>query len=129
MTDEEKREKVDFFSPGLSGRPPVILVICSDMAKALKRGGENAKKYGCMMDAAMAAENLMLAAREYGLGTCAIKSYNETAVRKILEIPEDYRIELIVSIGYPKGEPRCPARPAVEEIAFFNSFGEAGRKE
>ena len=68
VTDEEKREKVDFFSPGLSGRPPVILVICSDMAKALKRGGENAKKYGCMMDAAMAAENLMLAAREYGLG-------------------------------------------------------------
>lgn len=129
VTDEEKREKVDFFSPGLSGRPPVILVICSDMAKALKRGGENAKKYGCMMDAAMAAENLMLAAREYGLGTCAIKSYNETAVRKILEIPEDYRIELIVSIGYPKGEPRCPARPAVEEIAFFNSFGEAVGKE
>ena len=24
VTDEEKREKVDFFSPGLSGRPPVM---------------------------------------------------------------------------------------------------------
>ena len=69
VTEDALREKVDFFSPGLSGKPPVILVICSDMEKALKKGGENSKIYGCMMDASMAAENLMLAALEYGLGT------------------------------------------------------------
>ena len=90
VTEDALREKVDFFSPGLSGKPPVILVICSDMEKALKKGGENSKIYGCMMDASMAAENLMLAALEYGLGTCAIKSYNDTAIRKILNIPEEY---------------------------------------
>ena len=122
VTEDALREKVDFFSPGLSGKPPVILVICSDMEKALKKGGENSKIYGCMMDASMAAENLMLAALEYGLGTCAIKSYNDTAIRKILNIPEEYRIEALISIGYPKGEPRCPARPKAEDIAFFNTF-------
>ena len=58
-----------------------------------------------------------------------LDGFSDKYLSQILEIPEDYRIELIVSIGYPKGEPRCPARPAVEEIAFFNSFGEAGRKE
>ncbi len=36
--------------------------------------------YGCMMDASMAAENIMLAALEEGLGTCAIKSYTDAAV-------------------------------------------------
>lgn len=46
------------------------------------------------MDASMAAENLMLKATELGLGTCAIKSYNDTAVRKILELPDRYRIEM-----------------------------------
>ena len=122
VTEDALREKVDFFSPGLSGKPPVILVICSDMEKALKKGGENSKIYGCMMDASMAAENLMLAALEYGLGTCAIKSYNDTAIRKILNIPEEYRIEALISIGYPKGEPRCPARTKAEDIAFFNTF-------
>ena len=45
------------------------------------------------MDASMAAENLMLKAAELGLGTCAVKSYNDTAVRKILELPDRYRIE------------------------------------
>ena len=94
---------MDLFSPGLSGKPPVILVICSDLEKARKKGGRNSESYGCLMDASMAAENLMLKAVELGLGTCAIKSYNETAVRRILCLPERYRIEMLVSIGYPQG--------------------------
>lgn len=124
VTDVKLKEKVDLFSPGLSGKPPVILVICSDLEKARKKGGRNSEVYGCLMDASMAAENLMLKAAEMGLGTCAIKSFNETAVRKILEIPERYRIELLVSVGYPEGTPRCPKRPKVQEITFFNKFDE-----
>ncbi len=122
ITDPELKEKVDLFSPGLSGKPPVILVICSDLEKARKKGGRNSESYGCLMDASMAAENLMLKAVELGLGTCAIKSYNETAVRRILCLPERYRIEMLVSIGYPQGEPRCPKRPPVNEVVFFNSL-------
>ena len=39
ITDQQLKEKVDLFSPGLSGKPPVILVICSDMHKAARNGG------------------------------------------------------------------------------------------
>lgn len=122
VTDPVLREKVDLFSQGLSGKPPVILVICSDMEVALKKGGHNAEEYGCMIDGALAAENIMLSALEYGLGTCLIKSYDEISVREILQIPEKYRIEMLMSIGYPEGKPRCPARPEVEKVAFFNQF-------
>ena len=122
VTDPALKEKVDLVSPGLSGKPPVILVICSDMEKASRKGGRNSEVYGCLMDASMAAENLMLKAVELGLGTCAIKSFNETAVRKILEIPQKYRIEMLISIGYPEGNPRCPKRPPADEITFFNHF-------
>lgn len=124
VTDTQLKEKVDLFSPGLSGKPPVILVLCSDMEKARTKGGKNSEVYGCLMDASMAAENIMLAALEFGLGTCAIKSFNETAVRKVLKIPEQYRIEMLMSIGYPEGEPRCPKRPAAEEVTFFNQISE-----
>lgn len=125
VTDTQLKEKVDLFSPGLSGKPPVILVLCSDMEKARTKGGKNSEVYGCLMDASMAAENIMLAALEFGLGTCAIKSFNETAVRKVLKIPEQYRIEMLMSIGYPAGEPRCPKRPEAEEVTFFNQIGDA----
>ena len=104
LTDPELVKKVDLFSPGLSGHPPVILAICSDMGYAAVHGSPNSERYGCIMDAAMAAENIMLKAADLGLGTCAIKSYNDAAVRKLLKLPEDYRIELLISLGYPEGE-------------------------
>lgn len=116
--------KVDLFSPGLSGKPPVILVICSDMDYALKHGSRNSEIYGCMMDASLAAENIMLAALENGLGTCAIKSYNDAAIRKLLHLPDHYRIEMLMSIGYPDGEPRVPRRKTLEEIVIFNQWEE-----
>ena len=35
VTDPELVRKVDLVSPGLSGHPPVILVICSDLEEVL----------------------------------------------------------------------------------------------
>ena len=124
LTDPELVKKVDLFSPGLSGHPPVILAICSDMGYAAVHGSPNSERYGCIMDAAMAAENIMLKAADLGLGTCAIKSYNDAAVRKLLKLPEDYRIELLISLGYPEGEPRPRRLRPMEEILHFNAWQE-----
>ena len=115
--------KVDMFSPGISGKPPVIIAICSDYGYAAqKTSGTNYKAYGCIMDASMAAENLMLAAVEKGLGTCAIKSYNDAAVRKLLNLPETIHLELRITIGYPDADPKMPIRKGLDEIAFFNTW-------
>ena len=124
LTDPELVKKVDLFSPGLSGHPPVILAICSDMGYAAVHGSPNSERYGCIMDAAMAAENIMPKAADLGLGTCAIKSYNDAAVRKLLKLPEDYRIELLISLGYPEGEPRPRRFRPMEEILHFNAWQE-----
>lgn len=124
VTDADLVRKVDLVSPGLSGHPPVILVICSDLEEVARRGSAHSLEYGCMMDAAMAAENLMLRAVDLGLGTCAIKSYNEAAVRKVLRLPDTARIELLVTIGYPEGEPRCPPASPWRKCCF----GTAGRR-
>jgi len=121
--------KVDMFSPGLSGRPPVIIAVCSDYGYAeAKTSSSNYKDYGCIMDASMAAENLMLAAAEAGLGTCAIKSYNNAAVRKLLKLPGHLHLELLISVGYAADEPKMPRRKGTDEIVFFNEW-EAGADE
>ena len=125
VDDPELVRKVDMFSPGLSGKPPVIIAICSDYGYAeSKTAGSNYKVYGCIMDASMAAENLMLAAADAGLGTCAIKSYNDAAVRKLLKLPETMHLEILISIGYPEVEPKMPKRKTIDEIVFFNSWEE-----
>lgn len=121
--------KIDSFSPGLSGKPPVIIAIVSDLAEVERRGSKNSLVYGLMMDAAMAAENLMLKAADLGLGTCAIKSYNEKAVHKLLGLPDTMRPEILISLGWPEGEPRTPKRKPVDEVLFWNTWEESGREE
>ncbi|MCC8025170.1 MAG: nitroreductase family protein [Clostridium sp.] len=122
LTDPQLVKKVDLFSPGLSGKPPVILAVCSDMDYALAHGSPNSEIYGCMMDAAMAAENILLKAVDLGLGACAVKSYNDTAVRKLLNLPSHYRIEILISLGYPEGSPRPRRVRPMEEILHYNQW-------
>jgi nitroreductase len=61
-----------------------------------------------MIDCSMAAENLMLAAREMGLGTCwigfATILFNSKEVKQELEVPEDYDAIAPLIIGYPQGD-------------------------
>lgn len=52
VTDPELVRKVDLVSPGLSGYPPVILVICSDLEEVARRGSAHFLEYGYMMDTA-----------------------------------------------------------------------------
>ena len=116
--------EIDSFSPGLSGHPPVIIAIASDLAEVERRGSKNSLVYGLMMDASMAAENLMLKAADLGLGTCAIKSYNDKAVHKLLNLPDTMRLEILISLGWAEGEPRTPRRKPMEDVLFWNAWEE-----
>ena len=120
---------IDSFSPGLSGTPPVIIAIASDLAEVERRGSKNSLVYGLMMDAAMAAENLMLEAADLGLGTCAIKSYNDKAVHKLLNLPDTMRLEILISVGWPAAEPREPKRKAMDQVLFWNAWAEPAEQE
>lgn len=120
---------IDSFSPGLSGKPPVIIAIASDLAEVERRGSKNSLVYGLMMDAAMAAENLMLEAADLGLGTCAIKSYNDKAVHKLLKLPDTMRLEILISVGWPAAEPREPKRKAMDQVLFWNAWAEPAEEE
>lgn len=124
VDDEALVHKLNLFSPGMSGCPTAIIAICSDLNEVAARGSKHSLDYGCLMDASMAAENLMLKAVELGLGTCAIKSYNETAVRKILNLPDSLRLELLISLGWPEGEPRAPKRKPMEQVLLRNRWEE-----
>lgn len=67
-----------------------------------------------LMSVAFATQNLMLAARDRGLGTCpttAFWRFELDALRGLLEIPEDVEPVVLTPVGYPKEFPtgRPPA--------------------
>ena len=79
------------------------------------------------IDLAIALDHLTLAAVEKGLGTVWIGAFDEDAVKRILDIPEDMKVVAIVPVGYP-GEPGIlrPAesnkRKSRDQVFGFDKF-------
>ena len=52
-------------------------------------------------DLGIAAQTIMLAATERGLGGCMLGSLDRDALREVLEVPEQYKILLVLALGQP----------------------------
>jgi nitroreductase len=102
---------------------PVHVVLVMEKPNLASRFGElvKDKKY-TLMDVGIAASHFCLQAAAEGLGTCMIGWFNETGVRKLLDIPGDKRPMLIITLGYPAGKKRQKRRKQPAEIISYNSY-------
>jgi len=110
-------------SPGYFGQSTAAIVVCTDLR--VEHGDTKIDAEQCTLyDAGAAAENIVLAAYALGLGASFIKSYSETAIKTILELPDGCRSELIVSLGYPAPDEPPPVKKRPEgKITYFNTYG------
>jgi nitroreductase len=122
ITDPKILNKLKLVSPGLLGTLNSAIVICQDLACALQKGGELGVKNLSLMDTAMAAQNIMLAAHAIGLGTCPIASFHPEAVRRIIGLPAHVYPQLLISVGFPRENPPAPRRNP--NVIWFNSYAD-----
>ncbi|MGE5664952.1 MAG: nitroreductase family protein [Deltaproteobacteria bacterium] len=103
---------------------PVVIVACADPA----RSGELRDARYYMTDLGIAAQNLMLAAHDVGLGTVFVGVFDESALAELLAIPAGIRIVGLFPLGYPQnaGKGGPPRRP-LDEIVFHGKWGASGR--
>ncbi|NVM17130.1 MAG: nitroreductase family protein [Candidatus Lokiarchaeota archaeon] len=52
-------------------------------------------------DIGAAVENILLGAVSFGIGCCWMGNINGAKIRSLLEVPENYEIKHVVSLGYP----------------------------
>ncbi len=121
IQDEKLLNKVRLFSPGMSGTASCAIAICVDLAEAEAKGGALIRR-SAPVDAAFAAQNILLKANELGLGTCVIKSYNEKSVGRILGLPGETAPLLVISVGYYDKAPEAPERKKVSEVIHFECW-------
>ncbi|MEM1674349.1 MAG: nitroreductase family protein [Candidatus Bathyarchaeia archaeon] len=86
-------------------------------------GDPNASKKWFTQDPFIAASFMTLEACEEGLGVCWIGAFEEERVKQILKIPEDLKVIILLTIGYPDEKPAPRPRKPREEIFFLNEFG------
>lgn len=88
-------------------------------------GGKLAFTSGASIYPAM--QNLMLAARALGLGSCptTIHRYRHDDVRQLLGIPNEWDVAAIVPLGFPNGKFGAGPRRPLAEVSSLDRFGSA----
>lgn len=94
----------DWRGPEAGERPSAYIVILGDTAIATN--------FWC--DHGIAAQTILLGAREIGLAGCMIGAFNKERLKEVLTIPPHLEILLVLAIGKPK------------ETCMIESVGEDG---
>ena len=81
-------------------------------------------------DISIASQNILLMAHALGLGACWLEApttdiRDEYKVRALLKVPENYTIFHVIAIGHPAEAPGLRFRLGLDEIAFWNEWGNA----
>ena len=101
--------------------PVLVLLISQRAGIAAKIGGMIKNKSFELIDVGITAEHFCLQATEEGLGTCMLGWFDETGVKKILHLPKQIRVELIITMGYPEsGKIRLKKRKTMDQIVSYN---------
>lgn len=95
---------------------PVIIIVCMQPELSESRYSERGRNLYAIQDSAAAVQNIHLAVNGYGLGSCWVGAFDETAVMKVLDLPSGTIPVAIIPIGYAQEESPAPARRPVEEI-------------
>ncbi len=100
------------------GQAPIIIAAVALMPDRIMTCG--VPSYA--VDLAIAVEHIVLAAVDEGLGTCWIGAFSQENVRKVLGIPEKYKVVTVMPIGYPAGETAARTRKSFEEVVCYDKF-------
>jgi len=66
---------------------------------------EQVQRDECMRSCAMAAQTLMLSAKAMGYDSCPMTGFDFDALSKLINLPEDHIVTMIVAIGKAAKEP------------------------
>ena len=76
------------------------------------------------VDLAIAFDHITLAAVQEDLGTCWIGAFNQDKARRILKIPDKYKIVALMPLGTPYDEPGVKSRKKTSELVSEEFFSE-----
>jgi nitroreductase len=104
---------------------PVIVAVISEKSKFIARVGgmfRGTKYY--LIDIGITCEHFVLEAEDLGLGTCWIGWFNERAVKSVLNIPQNKKIDILIAMGYYDRGKLGPehGREPMDKIASFNAY-------
>jgi nitroreductase len=99
---------------------PLVLCFCGVPEQGWARRMDS-KSY-MMVDVAIAADHLILAAAALGLGTCWIAAFDVNAARTVLGLPETVEPIIFTPLGYPADQPKGKTRKSPDDLVRYNRW-------
>ena len=96
---------------------PVAIVVCLSTINL----DDQYERLMAVQSVAASIENLLLAAHEAGLGACwmAAPLYCPDVVRDVLQLPDDWESQALITIGYPADEGKRRERVDFRDITIY----------
>ncbi|BFM13202.1 nitroreductase family protein [Simiduia litorea] len=114
-----EREPERYWASADSEKRSILL----GMIDEFYRGREWIQRDEAIRSGAFAAQNMMLSAKSLGLDSCPMIGFNQEAVAKLINLPADHVIVMMVAVGKAAGDawPRGGQLP-LSELVFDNQF-------
>ena len=99
---------------------PLVIGVCAISSLAWVR--ESDRFNARLIDAAIVADHLILAATNLGLGTCWIAAFNVEAARAVLQLPDEAEPVIFTPLGYPADQPGPKIRKPLNELVRYEHW-------
>jgi len=96
---------------------PVVIIVCMSSIDL----DEARERLMAIQSVAASIENVLLAAHEAGLGACwmAAPLYCPDVVREVLQLPDDWEAQALITVGYPADEGKPKERVDFREKTIY----------
>jgi nitroreductase len=109
-------------SAALLADPPALLILLTDVRMAIERVGR-VGQLSSLIDSGAAGENAWLLATELELGTQFTMISAMAGIRAILDLPDHFRVDLIMPVGTAAPTASRRSVPRVTNPVHRNQYG------
>ncbi|HOW17176.1 MAG TPA: nitroreductase family protein [bacterium] len=99
-----------------------VIAACSNETEYVMTCGQAAY----VVDLSIAVAHMSLVAAELGIGSCWLGAFHEDRVKGVLNIPSEYRVVALLTLGYPAGRPLSQIvttnRKELKEIVCYDKW-------
>ena len=99
---------------------PLVIGVCAISSLAWVR--ESDRFNARLIDAAIVADHLILAAADLGLGTCWVAAFNVDAARSVMGLPDEAEPVIFTPLGYPADQPGPKTRKLLSELVRYEHW-------
>jgi coenzyme F420-0:L-glutamate ligase / coenzyme F420-1:gamma-L-glutamate ligase len=111
---------------------PVVIVVCMDIGDMDDYPDERRQQAEYLMavqSTAMAAQNLLLAAEQEGLGACVMCAplFCPEVVAEASKLPQGWQAQMLVTVGHPDNTGKHRPRRPLNDVVVWSAKDQAAR--